>query len=384
MSASLGLLVPVLLSLGAPPPGATSDYNVVDPPMVSAEDEDLTAWIEPGAQACGVWRAALGGKRSAVLAAFCFEAAGAVEPAVARWTLSVVRTKDSPKRLARVVLAARDEPLSGCGARGLLRVRRDVLAGEPVLEVGWGCRSEGDGMFPGVELWRVGPKGLTRLFRMPSSTGADPYGTAYGVSWRPAPPRRGAPHIEVTWSYHSELSSGDGEPAWSGEQRLLHRFDGSEFRPPADALLLASAYASAWLPPSPVADYAPPRAFDDRNETAWCTDAAQKPWLSVQLAAPTRLGALRIVPGYAKSEAVFRDNARIARIRVEAGAAGETRASFEAELADELRPQEIVVPSGTGAIDWIRVTVLEIRTGRRFQDVCISDLRVVPRAPGFR
>lgn len=383
MSVRLELLAPVLLALGAPAPApapATSDADVVEPPEVRAEDEALAAALEPGARACGVWRAALGRGRTAVLAASCVGPEPGLAPAPSRWTLSVVRASDPARRLARAVLSSRDEPLAGCGARGLLRVRGDVLGGEPVLEVGWGCRSEGDGMFPALELWRLGPKGLRRIFRMPSSTGTAPDGTAYGVSWRPAPAQGGAPSLEVSWAYHS---SAGGEPAWSGAQRLPYRFDGAAFRPPAGALVLASAYASAWLPPSSVAEYAPPLAFDGRAETAWCTRAAQRPWLSIQLAAPTRLRALRILPGYGKSEASFLDNARVARVLVDVGD-GLRSASFPAELADARRPQEVPIRMFTGEIAWIRVTALEVRPGRRSQDVCLSELQVVPEAAAVR
>ncbi len=373
MSATLGLLIPVLLALGARSPAELSDGDVPMSQDVSAEDEGMVSSLEPKGKPCAVWRSAVGAGQIAVLAGFCseLEASGASSPA--QWILYVASDGSPPKRLARVVLGPYE--FGWCGIRGSLRIREDVLPDERVLEVGWGCRSEGDGVYPSVELWRWNTQGLRRLFRMPSSSGADPDGPTWGVWWRPAPANAGSPRLEVIWRYSFSLG---GEPVAAGEQRVRYRFDGSTFRPPPGTLLQASSWASSWLPRSRVADYAPARAFDEHRATAWCAEAKKGLSLSGTLAEPARLAALEILPGYAKSEAVFGDNARVSRVRVEAFLEGGKKVSLEASLADRMALQRIAIPSRAEPIARIQVTVLDTRRGRKSQDVCISDLRVVP------
>ena len=373
MSATLGLLIPLLLALGTRSPGERSDQDVPVPQDVSAADEELVSSLEPSERPCAVWRAGLDAGRLVVLAAFCsdFDSVRASSPT--RWTLYVASDGSPRTRLARVALGVDD--VTGCGIRGSLRVREDVLPDERVIDIGWGCRSEGDGVYPSVELWRWSAQGLQRLFVMPSSSGADPDGPSWGVWWRPAPTNGGSPQLEVVWRYSFSVG---GEPVSGGEQRVDYRFNGSTFRPPPGTLLQASSWASSWLPRARVADYAPARAFDEHRATAWCAGAKRGLSLSGALAEPTRLTALEILPGYAKSEGVFGDNARVSRVRVDAFLEGGKKVSREASVADRMTLQRIAIPSRAEPIARIQVTVLDIRRGRKSQDVCISDLRVVP------
>lgn len=369
------------MQTAAPFPGALSLYDYVQVPEPDAAAEEVFRRLEPTSNPCAVWRARLPGGEIALLVHLCHEEDDEGEPL--DWWLYVVSAGARPKRLWRLALGSSFNCRPG---NGTLRVRTDVLPGEGVLEVGWGCASvEGDGIFPRVALWRWRGHKLEQIFTVPSSLGGDSNmdGMDWGSWWVPRKLGAGPPAIETIWSY-SFLA--DGNALWGGERRFTYRFDGARFRPAAGAILWTEA--STWLPRSRVAEYFPPQAIDGRMDTAWCAAGGTAfPSLSLDLLEPTILEALTIVPGYAKSTAAFLDNARIARIRVELdrsswSCSGEPAPPpFEADLSDSMEPQRVVLPRGSGKVCRVKITVLGVRPGRRHQDVCMSEVGVIPVGP---
>jgi hypothetical protein len=367
------------LQTAGPVPGALSVYDYVQVPEPDAAAERMFRRLEPISTPCAVWRARLPGGEVALLVHLCHEEDDDRE--APDWWLYVVTAGARPKRLGRLALGS--DYVCNPG-NGTLRVRRDVLPGEGVLEVGWGCASvEGDGVFPRVALWRWRAPKLEQIFTVPGSVGGDSNmdGMDWSSWWLPGKPGAGPPAIETIWSY-SFLA--EGNQLWGGERRFTYRFDGARFRPAPGAILWTEA--SAWLPPSRVAEYFPPQAIDGRMNTAWCAPGGTElPSLSLDLLEPTTLEALTIVPGYAKSETVFRDNARVARIRVQlerSSCSGEPAPPpFEAELSDSMEPQRVAVPRGSGKVCGVKITVLSVRPGRRYQDVCVAEAGVIPARP---
>jgi hypothetical protein len=319
----------------------------------------------PGEYACAVWRAELPRAELALLVALC---PSSKPQGPSHWLLYVADSGLKPRQLARADLGR----ITGLGAsvRGELRVRDDVLPGEAVLEVSRGEASEGDRKtVTSSELWRWRNRRLGRIFAQEQGGGGGPGSGALMRSWVPAPAVVGRPPA---------LDASLGEAIWDGatlqrgpDHHFRYTFDGSRFRPPSGALLLS---ASAWLPPARGARYEPSLAVDGLGETAWCT--AKRPGvaapLHLELLEPRRLRALRIVPGYARSQGSFLDNARVRRVRIRT----DQGAAFEVELPDRMKPQRIPLPRRAGKVGAVDLTILSVRAGRRAQDVCISEIAV--------
>jgi hypothetical protein len=115
------------------------------------------------------------------------------------------------------------------------------------------------------------------------------------------------------------------------------------------------------------------RDFWERN--TW-SEGAPGPgtgeWLEMVPASPKPLLGIRMKPGYQGKEGLFKANARPKKIRVELN--GEHR--FDAEVAD--REEEITIPVVDYAkpVKKIRMTFLEIYPGSRFEDLCVSSVRL--------
>jgi hypothetical protein len=102
--------------------------------------------------------------------------------------------------------------------------------------------------------------------------------------------------------------------------------------------------------------------------------------MSVGLAEATRLEGLRILPGYAKTGATFRDNARPARVGVRTYDENGRTLSLETSLSpDKMDMQFVPAPARARKIRRVEVTVLAIKPGARFQHVCVSEIAVVQR-----
>jgi hypothetical protein len=105
-------------------------------------------------------------------------------------------------------------------------------------------------------------------------------------------------------------------------------------------------------------------------------------WLELVPAEAKPLRSLRITPGYVKHdhEGLFTANARPARVRVELN--GKHR--FEASIPDKPEEFHIPVTGFTEPARKIRLTVLGVYPGEKYEDLCVSTIRlesVVDRKP---
>jgi len=94
-------------------------------------------------------------------------------------------------------------------------------------------------------------------------------------------------------------------------------------------------------------------------------------WLEFDLKVEKPVRAVLIQPGYDKSEALFRANARPKRVEVLLN--GEHR--FEAELRDANEEQRIAVAGYDKPVKTVRLTFKEVYPGTRYEDLCVSGLR---------
>ncbi|HUT99362.1 MAG TPA: hypothetical protein VM054_09845 [bacterium] len=123
-----------------------------------------------------------------------------------------------------------------------------------------------------------------------------------------------------------------------------------------------------------VCDMGPGAAVDGRFETAWCegvpgTGVGES--LALTFDGEYPLTGVTVLPGYARDPELWGDNARPRRLSLEAA-----DRTFEFELKDEPALQRLELES-TVWTDTLRVTILEVYPGERWDDTCIAE--VTPR-----
>ncbi|HPW19044.1 MAG TPA: hypothetical protein PLP83_11805 [Candidatus Aminicenantes bacterium] len=149
-------------------------------------------------------------------------------------------------------------------------------------------------------------------------------------------------------------------------------------------------------------NYEPKNLFDNDLNTAWVEGAAGGgvgEWVEVQLEEGVYIEAVGIINGYTKNEAIYKANNRIRKIKLDVECSvpwpgtRETKKSVDLDLAEkqfnELN-RNIQAPFiswledfGMGrAISKIRLTILEVAKGTKYDDTCISELYLLGYVPG--
>ena len=132
--------------------------------------------------------------------------------------------------------------------------------------------------------------------------------------------------------------------------------------------------ASTTLPPEDGNQY---DADNIRNQAdqMW-SEAAKGPgigeWLELTPEVPKPLAAISIKPGCFKSAALFAANARPKKIRVALN--GEHH--FNVDVPDLMEEFEFPVSNYTKPVKKIRLTFEEIWPGNRFEDLCVTSVRL--------
>ncbi len=133
------------------------------------------------------------------------------------------------------------------------------------------------------------------------------------------------------------------------------------------------ATASSTLPADGALDYDPANLNDDQWDNAWC-EGQPGPgigaWVELQPQAPKPLAAIELHPGYAKSDALFKANARPKQVRVTLNREHE----FSAQVPDRNQPLRIPVSGYAKPVHTVRLTIEEAWPGTRHEDLCISSL----------
>lgn len=153
-------------------------------------------------------------------------------------------------------------------------------------------------------------------------------------------------------------------------------------RPPYQEPTL-SATASSTLRPQAGNRYDPALALDGKLETAWCEGAREDgvgEWIEIraQHVPDWRrpVCQVMIVPGYAKSEATYRQNGRVTRVRISSCAHPEAHVEADIEPYQANLPYpRVMVPFGAlkGEADCFRLTILAVARGQ-VPDTCISEI----------
>ncbi|HEX4301974.1 MAG TPA: TIR domain-containing protein [Rhizomicrobium sp.] len=123
--------------------------------------------------------------------------------------------------------------------------------------------------------------------------------------------------------------------------------------------------------------YGPQNLFDGNPATAWCEGVAgpgDGQEIVLEFSAPTVVGAITVVNGYAKSDATFANNNSVHTLT----AIWPDGTTSALELADSKASQ--TVSTGRDAlVKRVRFRIDSVNGGSKWPDSCISELRVVTR-----
>jgi len=95
-------------------------------------------------------------------------------------------------------------------------------------------------------------------------------------------------------------------------------------------------------------------------------------WLELKPVAPKPLAAIEIQPGFAKSDDLFQANARPKKIRVELNEGH----SFKVDVPDSKDVLRVPIIGYTKPVNKIRLTFEEVWPGTKFEDLCVSGVRL--------
>lgn len=142
-------------------------------------------------------------------------------------------------------------------------------------------------------------------------------------------------------------------------------------------------------------DYSPDRALDGDPRTAWVEGAKDEgigEALHIECAdylaggklpGDPKLRAIGVVNGYAKSEAIWRANARVKRARVtliSGDDADPTETSFTTTLADKPEEQIVEFPEPV-FVRGVEIVILEVYSGDKYADCAVSEVYLYPDQP---
>lgn len=117
---------------------------------------------------------------------------------------------------------------------------------------------------------------------------------------------------------------------------------------------------------------------DNSKDSVW-SEGAKGPgvgeWLELKPEVAKPLDAIDIEPGFFKNDEWFHANARPKKVRVDLN--GEH--TFTASIPDERAACRIPVSGYDKPVKTIRLTFLEVWPGRKFEDMCVSGIRLEVR-----
>lgn len=132
--------------------------------------------------------------------------------------------------------------------------------------------------------------------------------------------------------------------------------------------------------PADLARYHAAKVSDGKAGSCWAEGAAGAgagEWLEMAWEKPRTVSGVEVLPGFASDAATWKANSRPAAIRLEFYRGAEKAGEQELALADEMTPQRF--PLTAGEIDGVtrlRLTVEKITAGEKYQDTCISEVKV--------
>jgi hypothetical protein len=132
--------------------------------------------------------------------------------------------------------------------------------------------------------------------------------------------------------------------------------------------------ASSTLPADGDINYVPENIRERWEDNTWSEGVpgpGTSEWLEITPAEPKPMLGIRIKPGYQK-EGLFKANPRPKKIRFELN--GEHR--FDADIPDQEEEITIPVVGYAKPVNKLRMTFTEVYPGSRFEDLCVSSVRL--------
>ena len=148
-----------------------------------------------------------------------------------------------------------------------------------------------------------------------------------------------------------------------------------------------TATATSELPPTKIAGeeeettYAAQNVADGNPETAWVEGAKGSgvgESITLALRVPRKVAFVGIRNGYCKGEddSLYLKNGRVAEFAVSVNGA----APFTAAIPDERLTRHLLripLPSGTGEVKTIKLTIQKVYPGSKFEDTAVSDIELI-------
>jgi Domain of unknown function (DUF4424) len=95
-------------------------------------------------------------------------------------------------------------------------------------------------------------------------------------------------------------------------------------------------------------------------------------WLEIKPISPKPINRIEIQPGFSKSEALFKANSRPRKIKI----AFNDDHQFTVDIPDNMEACSIPISGYTKPVKKIRLTFLEVWPGNKFEDLCVSGVRL--------
>ncbi len=169
------------------------------------------------------------------------------------------------------------------------------------------------------------------------------------------------------------------QPAMGSRPVSYAKNDGSRYVSRGDRWTMShvnyQVSASSTLSASDNHSYAAANVKRVDREHAWCEGAdgaGVGEWLELKPAVAKQLANIEMEPGYSKSEELFRANARPKKVKVDLN--GEH--SFTAAVPDDMATCWIPIRGYDKPVKTIRLTFLEVWPGEKFEDLCVSGIRL--------
>jgi hypothetical protein len=117
------------------------------------------------------------------------------------------------------------------------------------------------------------------------------------------------------------------------------------------------------------------RGADVEPNSCWAEGVAgngEGEWLELNATVPVLLDTLQITNGLATSDALFRANNRIKKLDLSVNG----RTPVAVQLPDQMDPFDIKLPASKEVVRSIRLTIREVYAGTKYQDTCVSRIRL--------
>lgn len=264
--------------------------------------------------------------------------------------------------------------------------------------------------FEGDTLWKYGARTFLYTFHPAATWGNGRVGSldvAIDTKWlrendlqpvtRLAPPGSSNEAGELRWTFRDQDLAKLPDLTFSYDPSNLYA-DAQIKRNLLDPTHVKSLTVSSTLASDGSFDYAKKSMRDGDLRTAW-VEGAKGPGIGETITLEPKnayITEIGILNGFVANESLYYANARIKKLRIElecgeGAEANERRQQFEVSLPDraykDFNPRfpfssvDWVVqhPSGDGFIQKVKLTILEVYPGRKYQDSAITELYICGR-----